>query len=196
MVNYLWPALTILSAVLFTGTRAKWWLVPGLVLCWGAVFWIISNGEFSFTDFISRSMENPRSYLLGLGAALLWTIYSTVTVLWGKGQNFSALILLADSLFFALLWLIGFGETPPVTEKGILSLFVGGLAIGIAYGCWTHGTLYGNVSVLAVASYFTSVLSCAFGTVWLDVDLPGSFWLGSAFLVFGSLLCWRSIQRT
>lgn len=29
MVNYLWPCLTIVFAVLFNGERARWWIVPG-----------------------------------------------------------------------------------------------------------------------------------------------------------------------
>ena len=32
MVNYLWPCLTIVFAVLFNGERARWWIVPGVLL--------------------------------------------------------------------------------------------------------------------------------------------------------------------
>lgn len=193
MVNYLWPALTVVSAVLFTGASATLWLIPGLLVCIAAVVWIISNGQFSAVDFMARAAESPASYLLALGAALSWTIYSTLTVLWGRKQNYSAVILFLDCLFFAALWAAGFGEMPSVTFKGVVSVIVGGFAIGVAYGCWTHGTLYGNVTVLSVASYFTPVLSCVFGALWLGVSLPESFWLGSVVLVVGSIVCWASM---
>ena len=46
MVNYLWPCLTIVFAVLFNGERARWWIVPGgLLSLLGAIigaggFWL------------------------------------------------------------------------------------------------------------------------------------------------------------
>lgn len=194
MVNYLWPALTILAAVLFTGVRGSLWLIPGTLICLASVFWIISGGTFSVTSFLYHASENPTSYLLGLVAAVTWTLYSVCTKLWGRGQNFSTVIFLLDTLVFAVLWLAGFGPDVTVTAKGIVSVLAGGIAAGLAYGCWTHGMLYGNVALLSVASYFTPVMSCAFGVLWLDARLTESFWRGSAVLVAGSLLCWWSTR--
>ena len=109
MVNYLWPATTVVAAVLFTGVRATWMLAPGMVLCIASVFWIISGGAFSFAAFFSHAADNPMSYVLALGAALFWTAYSIFTKLWGRGQNFSTVIFAADTLVFGLMWAAGFG---------------------------------------------------------------------------------------
>ena len=195
MVNYLWPALTIVFSVLLTGVKANFWLIPGLLICISSVFWIVSNGEFSLLRFIAHVTENPLSYLLALGAALFWTLYSIFTILWGRGQNFSTIILALDSIFFAFLWIAGFGDDTVVTVKGVVSLLVGGFAIGLAYGCWTHGVLHGNITVLSMASYFTPVMSCVFGAIWLGAQLSTSFWIGSLFLVFGSIVCWFSTKE-
>lgn len=195
MVNYLWPALTIVFSFLFAGQTASLWLAPGLVICLASVFWIITDGAFSITTFFGHVAENPLSYILALGAALFWTLYSVFTKLWGRGQNFSTIILALDALFFAILWISGFGETPDITTKGLVSVAVGGAAVGLAYGCWTHGVLYGNITLLSVASYFIPVMSCAFGVVWIDAHLTDNFWLGSAALVAGSVLCWYSSKK-
>ena len=53
----------------------------------------------------------------------------------------------------------------------------------------------GNVTVLALASYFTPVLSCLFAVVWINAKLDSSFWTGVAFVVAGSLLCWDATTR-
>ncbi len=195
LVNYLWPALTVLAAVAFTGVAASAWLLPGTALCLASVFWIISGGTLSLTDFFCHAAENPASYLLAFVAAVTWTLYSVFTKLWSRGQNFSTVIFLLDTLVFGLMWLTGFGNDVTVTLKGAVSVAAGGIAAGLAYGCWTHGMLYGRVPVLCVASYFTPVMSCAFGVLWIDARLTESFWWGSAALVAGSLICWQATRQ-
>ena len=53
----------------------------------------------------------------------------------------------------------------------------------------------GNVTLLALASYFTPVLSCLFAVVWINAKLDSSFWMGVAFVVAGSLVCWDATTR-
>ena len=61
MVNYLWPCLTIVFAVLFNGERARWWIVPGVLLSLLGVM-VVLGGEDGF---------NPVSYThLGVKIAL------------------------------------------------------------------------------------------------------------------------------
>lgn len=40
MVNYLWPSLTILFAILFNGQKTNWLIVPGLLLALVGVCWV------------------------------------------------------------------------------------------------------------------------------------------------------------
>ena len=88
MVNYLWPALTILFAVVFNGVRTRWWLFPGIALAFAGIVVILSGGSgFSLAGFASRFLENPLSYLLGLSAAVTWSAYSSMTKAWGGLSN-------------------------------------------------------------------------------------------------------------
>ena len=48
MVNYLWPSLTILFAVLFNKVRTRWWLYPGLVVAFAGIVMILSGDKGSF----------------------------------------------------------------------------------------------------------------------------------------------------
>lgn len=45
-----------------------------------------------------------------------------LTKLWGSGKNLGTIILSLDALFFAILWISGFGETPDITTKGLVSV--------------------------------------------------------------------------
>ena len=197
MVNYLWPSLTILFAVLFNGVRTRWWLYPGLLVAFGGIIVILSGDKgFSVTEFVARFAENPVSYLLALVAAVTWAGYSSMTRAWGKGINPSTIIFAVDTLVFLVLWLLDIGSQPvAASAHGLMSVIFGGIAVGMAYVVWTLGMSKGNITVLAAASYFTPVLSCVFATFWIGAELNSSFWMGVVLVVVGSLLCWDATGR-
>lgn len=43
MVNYLWPSLTILFAILFNGQKTNWLIVPGLLIALTGVCWVLGG---------------------------------------------------------------------------------------------------------------------------------------------------------
>ena len=197
MVNYLWPSLTILFAVLFNGVRTRWWLYPGLLVAFGGIIVILSGDKgFSLTEFVARFAENPVSYLLALVAAVTWAGYSSMTRAWGNGINPSTIIFAVDTLVFLVLWLLDIGSQPvAASAHGLMSVIFGGIAVGMAYVVWTLGMSKGNITVLAAASYFAPVLSCVFATFWIGAELNSSFWMGVVLVVVGSLLCWDATGR-
>ena len=197
MVNYLWPSLTILFAVLFNGVRTRWWLYPGLLVAFGGIIVILSGDKgFSVTEFAVRFEENLVSYLLALVAAVTWAGYSSMTRAWGKGINPSTIIFAVDTLVFLVLWFLDIGSQPvAASAHGLMSVIFGGIAVGMAYVVWTLGMSKGNITVLAAASYFTPVLSCVFATFWIGAELNSSFWTGVVLVVAGSLLCWDATGR-
>ncbi len=65
MVNYLWPSLTILFAILFNGQKSSWLVIPGLILALLGVGWVL-GGEHGLQpdEIISNVISSPLSYLL------------------------------------------------------------------------------------------------------------------------------------
>lgn len=65
MVNYLWPSLTILFAILFNGQKTNWLIVPGLLIALTGVCWVL-GGENGLNpgEIISNVATSPLSYLL------------------------------------------------------------------------------------------------------------------------------------
>ena len=197
MVNYLWPCLTIVFAVLFNGERARWWIVPGVLLSLLGVM-VVLGGEDGFNPmhFAANWMKNPWSYTIALVGAVLWAGYGSMTRAWSGGHNPVVIIFFNDMLIFGLIWLLT--PTPPGEwmHPGWLGVFLGAAATGLGYGVWTYGMQYGNMTLLGIGSYFTPVLSCVFASCYIGSDLSATFWQGVALVVLGSLVCWTSVRKT
>mgnify|MGYP004708047779 FL=1 len=54
--------------------------------------------------------------------------------------------------------------------------------------------MHGSGTILAGGSYFTPVFSAALAAHLLGVPLTASFWLGTAMVSGGALLCWLATR--
>jgi drug/metabolite transporter (DMT)-like permease len=191
MINYLWPSLTIVLAVVARQQRGSWLLWPALCLCFAGIVWVMKGqGEWSAAQMGQNILGNPLAYALALGAAFLWAIYSNVTRRLGKGKNAVPLFLLATS---ALLWTqYAISKEPALRFElgGAGQVLLLGALTAAAYSCWNHGMQHGNFTLLATASYFTPVLSALIASLWLGVQPGAGFFVGAAMVTVGSLLCW------
>ena len=193
MVNYLWPCLVVVFAVLFNGQKARWWMLPGILISLAGILLVLGGADsLSVAEVKAHVLKNPLSYLLALCGAIAWAAYSSFTQAWARGHNPTLLIFGIDVILFSILWLSGSGDISGATQKGWVSLAMGSVAIGAPYAAWSYGVARGNISLLGIASYFTPVLSCLFASFWISASLNASFWHGVALVVVGSLLCWSS----
>ena len=193
MVNYLWPCLVVLFAVLFNGQKARWWLLPGVVISVLGIMMVLSGDKgVDFSIIFLHICQNPWSYFLAFVGAVAWAGFSNLTRAWSNGQNPTLIIFFIDSIIFTALWAAGFGSLSSGGFMGWLSIAVGAVAMGGAYAAWSYGVTCGNITLLAIASYFTPVLSCMFASLWIGASLDMDFWKGVAVVVIGSLLCWSS----
>ncbi|QUY50245.1 aromatic amino acid DMT transporter YddG [Serratia plymuthica] len=195
MINYLWPCFTVLMALVFNGQKAKWWLLPGLLLSLFGIGWIMSGeGGWSPAQMLANVRSNPLSYSLAFGGAVIWALYCNLTKKIAQGSNGVVLFI---TLTAVALWLkyafsdeSGMQFTWPVT----LTLLCAGMAMGAGYAAWNVGILHGNMTLLATVSYFTPVLSAVFAALVLDTSLTVTFWQGVAMVTLGSLICWRATR--
>lgn len=196
MVNYLWPALTLVGTIVFNRQKTKWWIVPGLALAMLGMVWVLSGDDgFSLPGLIANVRLNPLSYGMALAGALIWAAYCVVTPKMADGHN-------GVTLFFMLtaasLWIkLGFtGDIIWSTAPADIAMLVlAAAAMGFGYAAWNVGILGGNATLLATASYFTPVLSAALASVVLQSVLPLSFWQGTAMVTMGSLICWLATRE-
>lgn len=196
MINYLWPSLTVVLATALGLQRFHVGLLPGVLFAmYGIVLVLQGDGHFSIAGLRGNVSSNPLAYGLAFAAALLWPCYSVISRLYAKGANALSLFLWGVAV---CLWLHFFiSDQPPLhmTWSGFAQLFALGSLTAIGYSCWDYGLRHGNLTVMAVGSYFTPVLSALIGALWLQVTPSLGFWQGVALVTLGSLICWWSTRE-
>lgn len=192
MINYLWPSLTMLFAVLLRQQSASILLLaPGIALAFlGIVFVMKGDDAFSVARLAENFADNPHAYALAFLAAFLWAAYSVFSRRYGNGKSAVGFFLLATA---GVLWLRYFqGDQPPmrVSLQAAAEVMVLGTFTATAYSAWNYGIQRGSIGLLAALSYFTPVLSSCLASAWLGVTPSWTFWLGVAMVTAGSLMSW------
>ncbi|MDU1026699.1 MAG: aromatic amino acid DMT transporter YddG [Leclercia adecarboxylata] len=195
MVNYLWPSMTILLAVIVNRQKTSPLIIPGVVLAIIGIGRVLGgDGGFSLTEMMNNVMANPLSYGLAFSGAVIWAIYCVVTQRIAQGNNGITLFFILTALTLWMKYL-----TSPQPEFNLswhawISLLLAAMAMGFGYAAWNVGILHGNVTVLAAASYFIPIISAVLAAFMLDSHLTLAFWQGTAMVSLGSLICWWSTR--
>ncbi|VAK58634.1 aromatic amino acid exporter [Enterobacter hormaechei] len=196
MVNYLWPSLTILFAILFNGQKSTLWVIPGLAISLLGVGWVLGgeNG-LHVHDIMQNIVSSPLSYGLAFAGAFIWAAYCTVTSRYARGQNGITLFVLLTALSLWVKYAVSDQPEMVFSVPVVVKLLMCGAALGFGYAAWNIGILHGNVTVLAAVSYFTPVLSAALAAIMLSSPLSFSFWQGALMVCAGSLFCWYATRK-
>ncbi len=195
MVNYLWPTLTIVFAILFNKQKSTLLILPGFILSTAGVCWILGGDQgLDFPGMWSNIQDNPLSYGLALAGALIWAGYCTVTTRIAQGKNGITLFFMLVAAALWIQYLFVDAAAMAVDLRSLLYLVLAASAMGFGYAAWNVGILHGNITVLAGASYFIPVLSAAFAAALLSTPLSLQFWQGAAMVCIGSTLCWLATR--
>ena len=196
MVNYAWPCLTVLFAILFNGQKSRWWVVIGLVVAFLGMAMVLSGkGGLNFAEIAANVGKNPTPYVMAFIGAVAWAAYSSVTRAIGLKKNPVVLIFLCNAVIYASLYFYGFGERFTPSVDAFKSVVIAGAVMAAGYAVWNLGIIFGRMTILAIASYFTPVLSCLFSAFYLGEPLEISFFKGVGLVVVGSLICWAATRR-
>jgi drug/metabolite transporter (DMT)-like permease len=201
MINYLWPCLTIVLAVICRQQRARWWLWPGVALClWGLLLVVGESGSADsvapwWQSLGTHMAANPLAYALAFAAAMMWPTYSVLARMFGGGFNGVGLFLWLTAALLWLQWLAL--DTAPMQWSWSVAaqVLAVGAATALGYSCWEHGIQRGNLAVMAAGSYFTPVLSALLASLWLSVQPGLPFWQGVVLITVGSLVCWWATRE-
>ncbi|EID4380410.1 aromatic amino acid DMT transporter YddG [Vibrio parahaemolyticus] len=191
IVNYLWPALTVLFAVLGSNKKPNWLLYPAVTLAFIGVAWTVSGDNgLSLTQIISNVSSNPLVYFMAFTGAVIWAVYCNLTQRQQSKHNAITLFFIATAVS---LWVkYAFADEPTMTFSwsALGYLFASAALMAGGYGLWNIAIVGGNMVFLATLSYFTPIFSALFSSLILGVTLSNSFWQGVVMVTVGSLLCW------
>lgn len=195
MVNYLWPSMTILMAVIFKQQKASLLLLPAMLLSFVGLCWVLGGDRgLSPLAIFTNVRSNPLSYGLAFAGAIIWALYCTLTSKKANGSNGITLFFMLTAATLWIKFAIGPAAALHFTPQATVSLLLATLALGCGYAAWNIGILHGNVTVLATASNFIPIFSSALAALILATPLATSFWQGAAMVSLGSLLAWRSTR--
>jgi len=191
LINYLWPSMTLLLAVVLNGQRPRLLMLVGIAISMFGISQVLGQGQGNlWQSMLTNLSENPLSFALALSGAIIWSLYCVLTKRIANGCNGITLYFILTAL---ALW-CGFILTPQpslhFTTTGIGALCLLACAMGLGYAAWNTGILHGNIKLLATLSYFIPVISSLFSSVWLSQPLNGMFWIGALLVCGGSLVCW------
>jgi drug/metabolite transporter (DMT)-like permease len=196
LLNYLWPALTLLLSVALLRKTATLLLFPGTVLALLGVILVLTHGaDVSWRSFVHHVETNPAAYLLGLAAAVAWALYSVLTCKWAGGSTTGGVeLFLSVTAAVLLLTCLGVDEPRAWSVRSIAEAAFLGMATYAAYGLWDTAMRTGNLALVAAGSYMTPLLSTIASCLYLAIVPGPGLWLGCGMLVAGSLLSWRSVS--
>lgn len=195
VVNYLWPCLTVLLAIVMNGQKARWIIVPGTALALFGIVWVVSGNGLSLPAIMANVASNPLSYSLALACAITFALYCNVTRRYAGGQSLVVLFFIVTALLLWIKYAFSGEVLPAFTLGGCLQLLAAGIAMAGGYALWNIGIIRGNLTLLATASYSAPVLSSAFAAVWLGASLTMQFWQGAVLVTVGSLICWLATRE-
>jgi len=196
LLNYLWPALTILLSLVLLNRKAGWLLIPGTLLALVGEWFVLAQGaDVSWFSFLSNVARNPAAYALGLAAACSWALYSNLTRRWAGAERTGAVdfFLPVTGIVLVIVCLVtnehGSWNVRAAVEAGVM-----GIVTWSAYRLWDFSMRKGDVVFVAACSYLTPLFSTAVSCVYLDVSPGISLWVGCILIVVGSLVTWRSVS--
>ncbi|AIS17193.1 aromatic amino acid exporter [Pseudomonas rhizosphaerae] len=195
VVNYLWPCLTVVLAIIMNGQKARWIIIPGTAIALFGILWVVSGDGLSLLGIIANVQSNPLSYSLALGCGITFALYCNVTRRYANGQNLVGLFFVLTAIVLWLKYLFSSEMIPAISLGGSLELVAAAVAMAGGYALWNIGILRGNMTLLATASYLAPVLASAFAAVWLGAVLNMQFWQGAVLVTAGSLICWQATRQ-
>ena len=196
LVNYLWPALTILFSLPLLGRKASAWLLPGTALALGGVLLVMTQGtQTSWQSFARHVQDNPAAYGLALLAAVTWGGYSNLARRWSGPGSEGAVELFVPATGIVLLAIRLFTPEPADwTARCVGEAAALAAVTTTAYVLWDLSMRKGSMLLVVACSYFTPLLTTLVSCAYLHVTPGPKLWMGCLLLVMGSFVTWRSVS--
>jgi drug/metabolite transporter (DMT)-like permease len=197
VVNYLWPALTVILSVPLLGMRARPTLVLGVAAAVAGVYLTaVREGSFSLGAFFGRVGGNPTPYLIMLIGSVCWALYSNLARRWGGGRNVGGvpLFLLATGLVLVAMRVLATEEShwsPRVFGEMAFNVLFATL---LGYAFWDRAMRTGNAALVASVSCVTPLLATILVCFYYpDISFSWRLLIACLLVVAGAGLCKYSV---
>jgi drug/metabolite transporter (DMT)-like permease len=197
VINYLWPALTVLMAVISSKSKTSIWVYIGILLAFVGVSWSITGGEgLTLAQIAANVATNPITYSMAFVGAFLWAVYCNLTKRMSGGQNGIILFFVMTAVTLWIKYFTGHESEMTFSVESVSLLVLCGVVMGSGYALWNYAIIGGNMVLLATLSYFTPVLATVISSLILGIALTPSFLQGVVMVTLGSLICWWVTRKS
>lgn len=191
LVNYLWPLLIVLLSAPLAGERLGWSHLLGALLGFAGV------ALLAFGRGVTFAGPYILGYLLALGCAVVWSLYSVLSRRFGETPTDAIAGFCAVAALLSLVCHLLFEPTVwPATATAWLAVIALGLGpAGTAFYLWDHAVKRGDIRALGALSYATPILSTVL-LILCGLTRPTGVLLVAALLVTaGAILASREMWK-
>ncbi|NQW52915.1 MAG: EamA family transporter [Rhodospirillales bacterium] len=191
LINYLWPLLIVLLSAPLAGERLGWTHLAGAALGFAGVALLAFGRGLSFAD------NHAIGYLLALGCAFAWSIYSVLSRRFGETPTDAIAAFCAASALLSLVCHLAFERTVwPATGAAWLAVLALGLGpAGSAFYFWDHAVKRGDIRALGALSYATPILSTAILVAFGLAEPTGTLIAAALLVTVGAALASRELWK-
>jgi len=197
LINYLWPAFSLILAPVILKKRARWFLPLGVALALAGIYLACTHGEFLKPGEIFSQPVTVAAYGLALIAAMTWGFYSNLSRKWGKDHDGGAipLFLMVSGAFMGFLRLFRH-EVQSLQPAYPLELaYVTLFPIILAFAFWDIGMRRGRMILLISLSYFIPLFSTLISSIRLGVSPGIGVWLAAVLIMTGAMTCKLAVSE-
>ena len=201
ILNYLWPAFTMLLSLPILRRRARPWFVPGMLLAVaGAALAVGQADGFSWRAFARDLLGANPAHLLACAGALCWGLYSNFNTRLARGTDGEAapLHLVAMGAGLALLRLTGC-ETAAWRPTAAGWWYLGATALFpvlLGYLFWDIAMRRGRTDVVVAVSYAGPLLSTLLSALILGIRPGPGIWLACGLVIAGAVICRHAVRES
>ena len=191
LINYMWPALSLVLAPVFLNKKVRWFLPVGLVLAFGGMYLASTQGSVLNPGEILSQPGTLLAYGLAAVAAVTWGLYSNLSKKWAGDQDSGSvpLFLLVSGLLMGLFRLL----IPEVAIPGPAAPFEMAYMVLfptiLAYIFWDAAMRKGQMILVVSLSYFIPLFSTVISSILLGVAPGAELWLAAGLIIVGALVC-------
>lgn len=196
LINYLWPALTLLFSVFLLGKSARFSLIPGTILGFFGAFLVLTQSDtISWASFSSNVASSFWAYSLALMAAVSWALYSNLSRRWAGTMSGNAVPFFMMATGLILLFIRFFSPEQSLwTLRSVAEALFMSLATLSSYMFWDLAMRKGDMVLVAASSYFIPFFSTLVSSHYLGITAGLRLWLGCGCIILGSLISWASVS--
>ena len=198
LINYLWPAITVVLMVPILGKRARITLLPSLAVALAGIYLGMRAGRnVSLAMLCDHLRTHPLPYILALLAALSWGFYSNLARRWAGDGGAVPLFLLVTGAALAIAAVAGepFPSRPLTIRATIEMLYFTLCPTLLAYTLWDAGMRKGNIVPISSVSFFAPLISVLISCFYLHVPMSLKLAGACGLVIVGAVACkWSIIE--